>query len=209
MPAFNEAEILESSVKSVVEGLRARGETLRGHHRRERLDRRHRRRSPTRSPRRSPRCAPSTAPTPTTAARCAPGCSSAQRRRGRQLRHRLLRPRTSSTPRSRVSSSPTVRSIVVGSKRGEGATDDRAALRKLATAVFSTMLRVGFGLHVSDTHGIKAMRRDAVEPFARGVPLGSRPLRHRADPARRARRAAHRGDPGRRRPSCGRRARRS
>jgi len=36
--------------------------------------------------------------------------------------------------------------IVVGSKRGEGASDDRAALRKLATAVFSTVLRVGFGI---------------------------------------------------------------
>jgi hypothetical protein len=61
---------------------------------------------------------------------------------------------------------------VVGSKRGEGATDDRSALRKLATAVFSTTLRVGFGLHVSDTHGIKAMRRDAVEPFARACQSG-------------------------------------
>ena len=57
--------------------------------------------------------------------------------------------------------------IIVGSKRGAGSNDDRAPLRKLATAVFSTLLRVGFGLHVSDTHGIKAMRRAAVEPFAR------------------------------------------
>jgi glycosyltransferase involved in cell wall biosynthesis len=56
--------------------------------------------------------------------------------------------------------------IVVGSKRGKGASDERAMLRKLATAVFSTVLRVAFGLHVSDTHGIKAMRRAVVEPFA-------------------------------------------
>jgi glycosyltransferase involved in cell wall biosynthesis len=62
--------------------------------------------------------------------------------------------------------------IVVGSKRGEGASDERAPLRELATAVFSTVLRVAFGLHVSDTHGIKAMRREAVEPFARACTSG-------------------------------------
>jgi hypothetical protein len=62
--------------------------------------------------------------------------------------------------------------IVVGSKRGEGATDDRAPMRKLGTAVFSTMLRVGFGLHVSDTHGIKAMRRDVVVQYARACRSG-------------------------------------
>jgi glycosyltransferase involved in cell wall biosynthesis len=56
--------------------------------------------------------------------------------------------------------------IVVGSKRGEGATDTRSPLRKLATLVFSTILRVVFGLHVSDTHGIKAMRRAAVVEHA-------------------------------------------
>jgi len=62
--------------------------------------------------------------------------------------------------------------IVVGTKRGEGATDSRAPLRKLATAVFSTVLRVAFGLYVSDTHGIKAMNRASVEPFARACSFG-------------------------------------
>ncbi len=62
--------------------------------------------------------------------------------------------------------------IVVGSKRGEGATDTRTPLRKGATWIFSTLLRVGFGLRVSDTHGIKAMRRAAVEPFARECTSG-------------------------------------
>jgi glycosyltransferase involved in cell wall biosynthesis len=57
--------------------------------------------------------------------------------------------------------------IVVGSKRAAGATDTRAPLRKIATWVFSTILRVAFGLSVSDTHGMKAMRRDAVEDLAR------------------------------------------
>jgi glycosyltransferase involved in cell wall biosynthesis len=62
--------------------------------------------------------------------------------------------------------------IVVGSKRGEGATDNRDPIRKLATLVFSTILRVVFGLRVSDTHGIKAMRRAAVEPYARICTFG-------------------------------------
>lgn len=56
--------------------------------------------------------------------------------------------------------------IVVGSKRAAGATDTRVPLRKAATWVFSTILRVVFGLKVSDTHGMKAMRRSAVESFA-------------------------------------------
>jgi glycosyltransferase involved in cell wall biosynthesis len=56
--------------------------------------------------------------------------------------------------------------IVVGSKRAEGATDNRDPLRKIATWTFSTILRAGFGLKVSDTHGMKAMRRAAVRPYA-------------------------------------------
>ena len=62
--------------------------------------------------------------------------------------------------------------IVVGSKRAAGATDERDVLRKLATRVFSTILRVVFGLRVSDTHGVKAMRRPAVEPYARVCKFG-------------------------------------
>jgi glycosyltransferase involved in cell wall biosynthesis len=62
--------------------------------------------------------------------------------------------------------------IVVGSKRAEGATDARDPIRKLATMVFSTILRVVFGLRVSDTHGVKAMRRSAVEPYARVCTFG-------------------------------------
>ena len=62
--------------------------------------------------------------------------------------------------------------IVVGSKRAAGATDERDPLRKLATLVFSTILRVVFGLRVSDTHGVKAMRRAAVEPYARACRFG-------------------------------------
>jgi glycosyltransferase involved in cell wall biosynthesis len=54
---------------------------------------------------------------------------------------------------------------VVGSKRAEGAIDQRGALRKLVTAVFSTILRYGFGLRISDTHGLKALRREPLLPL--------------------------------------------
>jgi glycosyltransferase AglD len=57
-------------------------------------------------------------------------------------------------------------SIVVASKRSEGANDTRHWTRKVVTGVFSTLLRVGFGLKVSDTHGMKAMRRADVRPIA-------------------------------------------
>ena len=49
--------------------------------------------------------------------------------------------------------------IVVGSKRAEGADDQRAWPRRLITSVFAFVLRRGFGLGVSDTHGMKVMRR--------------------------------------------------
>ncbi len=62
--------------------------------------------------------------------------------------------------------------IVVGSKRAPGADDRRAWPRRFVTAVFSTLLRVGFGLGVSDTHGMKALRRTAVESAARSCSLG-------------------------------------
>jgi glycosyltransferase involved in cell wall biosynthesis len=54
--------------------------------------------------------------------------------------------------------------IVVGSKRAPGADDRRRWSRRFVTATFSTMLRVGFGLTVSDTHGMKALLREPVLP---------------------------------------------
>jgi glycosyltransferase involved in cell wall biosynthesis len=56
--------------------------------------------------------------------------------------------------------------IVVGSKRAPGTTDRRPWPRRMITAGFATILRVGFGLTVSDTHGMKLMRRAAVQPLA-------------------------------------------
>lgn len=53
--------------------------------------------------------------------------------------------------------------IVVGSKRAPGTSDRRPWPRRAVTATFGTILRVGFGLSVSDTHGMKLMRRVAVE----------------------------------------------
>jgi len=56
--------------------------------------------------------------------------------------------------------------IVVGSKRQEGSVDNRSWPRKLVTLGFTTILHIGFGLSVSDTHGMKAMRREAVRSLA-------------------------------------------
>ena len=55
--------------------------------------------------------------------------------------------------------------IVVGSKRAPGARDERPWPRRLVTTVYSRLVRLGFSLSVSDTHGMKAMRRAAVEPL--------------------------------------------
>lgn len=49
--------------------------------------------------------------------------------------------------------------IVVGTKRGPGATDDRNRTRRLVTATYGAVLRHGFGLGVSDTHGLKLLAR--------------------------------------------------
>ncbi|HEX5615576.1 MAG TPA: glycosyltransferase [Acidimicrobiia bacterium] len=62
--------------------------------------------------------------------------------------------------------------IVVGSKRAPGADDTRVWARRLVTTVFSTILRVVFGLRLSDTHGMKAMRRAAVVPYAERCRFG-------------------------------------
>jgi glycosyltransferase involved in cell wall biosynthesis len=54
--------------------------------------------------------------------------------------------------------------VVVGSKRAPGSEDRRSWTRRMVTATFSTMLRVGFGVTVSDTHGMKALRRAPLLP---------------------------------------------
>jgi len=170
MPAFNEAEILETSVKTVAEGLRERGRPFEiiivqnG----------------------------STDGTDSIAESLAtsfPEVRVEQRAEadyGRALRAGLLAARGDVVVNFDTDffdlgfldaavalvNAPNGPTIVVGSKRGEGSHDERAPMRKLATAVFSTVLRVAFGLHVSDTHGIKAMNRATVQPFARACTFG-------------------------------------
>jgi glycosyltransferase involved in cell wall biosynthesis len=63
--------------------------------------------------------------------------------------------------------------VVIGSKRGEGSVDTRAWSRRLVTSVFSQILRVGFGLHVSDTHGIKVVRRAPLKDVAAACRYGT------------------------------------
>jgi hypothetical protein len=62
--------------------------------------------------------------------------------------------------------------VVVGSKRTAGSADSRTWQRRMVTGVFSSLLRYGFGLTVSDTHGVKAFRRTAVAPLAQGCRFG-------------------------------------
>jgi glycosyltransferase involved in cell wall biosynthesis len=77
--------------------------------------------------------------------------------------------------------------IIVGSKRAPGTSDTRPWPRRAITAGFSTVLRVGFDLKVSDTHGMKGMQRTTVEPIARrcrnGTDLFDTELVLRADRA--------------------------
>jgi glycosyltransferase involved in cell wall biosynthesis len=64
-------------------------------------------------------------------------------------------------------------SVVVGSKRAAGAVDARSGGRRLVTSIFSRVLRLGFGLRVSDTHGMKAMHRPALLPVAESCRFGT------------------------------------
>lgn len=51
--------------------------------------------------------------------------------------------------------------VLIASKRAAGARDDRGPMRRLVTWGFATVLRVLFSLRATDTHGLKAFRRDA------------------------------------------------
>jgi glycosyltransferase involved in cell wall biosynthesis len=63
--------------------------------------------------------------------------------------------------------------IVVGTKRAAGSEDTRPLARRLVTWAFSAMLRSGFGLRASDTHGMKALDRSQVVPLAERCRLGT------------------------------------
>jgi glycosyltransferase involved in cell wall biosynthesis len=68
---------------------------------------------------------------------------------------------------------PDAPAIVVGAKRAPGAVDTRAWSRRLVTSGFSLLLRAGFGLAVSDTHGMKVLRRLPLVPLAEACRLGT------------------------------------
>jgi len=52
--------------------------------------------------------------------------------------------------------------LIIASKRDPASEDRRSLLRRTATGVFNLLLRSMFGSSVSDTHGMKAFRRDLV-----------------------------------------------
>ena len=57
--------------------------------------------------------------------------------------------------------------LVVGSKAMKGANDARPLLRRLATRVITLLLRMVTGFRGTDTHGLKAFKRERLVPVAR------------------------------------------
>lgn len=53
--------------------------------------------------------------------------------------------------------------LVVGSKRAPGSDDRRTPVRRVATWMLNTLLRVLVGLQVTDTHGMKAIRTEVLD----------------------------------------------
>lgn len=54
--------------------------------------------------------------------------------------------------------------MVVGSKAAKGASDQRPVLRRVATRVHNKLLKVTLGFKGTDTHGLKAFRRERLQP---------------------------------------------
>lgn len=63
--------------------------------------------------------------------------------------------------------------LVIGSKRGPEANDQRSWARRMVTGVFVRMLQLGFGLKMSDTHGIKVAHRRRLRPLVEACRLGT------------------------------------
>ena len=59
--------------------------------------------------------------------------------------------------------------IVLASKRDPESEDRRSPVRRLATWTFNQVLRLLLGSKVSDTHGIKALRREVIADVGRDV----------------------------------------
>lgn len=56
--------------------------------------------------------------------------------------------------------------LVIGSKSIRGAHDERPLIRRIITRTFNSFLRITFGFHGTETHGMKALRRNTVVPVA-------------------------------------------
>jgi hypothetical protein len=54
----------------------------------------------------------------------------------------------------------------VGSKAMRGASDERPFVRRMGTKAVNGILHVTLGFTGTDTHGLKAFRRDVVKPIA-------------------------------------------
>ena len=54
--------------------------------------------------------------------------------------------------------------LIVGSKAARGASDHRPIIRRVATRVHNGLLRVTLGFKGTDTHGLKAFRRERLMP---------------------------------------------
>jgi glycosyltransferase involved in cell wall biosynthesis len=54
--------------------------------------------------------------------------------------------------------------LIVGSKAARGASDQRPMLRRVATRMHNGLLRVTLGFKGTDTHGLKAFRREKLLP---------------------------------------------
>jgi glycosyltransferase involved in cell wall biosynthesis len=63
--------------------------------------------------------------------------------------------------------------IAIGTKRAPGSVDARPLARRVVTAGFSAILRIGFGLRASDTHGMKALRRAPLLPLVEATRFGT------------------------------------
>ncbi|MFN0062140.1 MAG: glycosyltransferase family 2 protein [Myxococcaceae bacterium] len=57
--------------------------------------------------------------------------------------------------------------LIVGSKTAQGASDRRPFVRRLATRVHNGLLRILLGFRGTDTHGLKAFRREAMLPVVK------------------------------------------
>jgi glycosyltransferase involved in cell wall biosynthesis len=57
--------------------------------------------------------------------------------------------------------------MVVGSKAAKGANDERGFVRQKGTVVLNGLLRLSLGYKGTDTHGLKAFRREPLLPVAR------------------------------------------